>query len=288
MLGRCRFGDVNRLLERPPQVNGALLDHLPDVFDPVLLVLDARGLREAVCTRLNVAGKRSTSGILGCWCCLFFHSVSTQVWKNTFGLRLNVSSCGNPKCSLYPDLLSVTSSGISLGKSLCKRMCITWSAEVHTSQCFIYLHANILRLPFAKPAQNCYLEINFLIVSCKQMYFQQWGFSALCFSMGTWIFQSGYVWKPTVSFSASGLRQRLRVIIFNGTNEFELVLQESKLRISFRLVRSGWGLCFSSFYSPSLRVWIPDLALNLKYKIENFTGLFLKSCKQHDSCLSAC
>lgn len=35
---------MNGLLERPPQVNGALLDHLPDVFDPVLLVLDARGL----------------------------------------------------------------------------------------------------------------------------------------------------------------------------------------------------------------------------------------------------
>lgn len=44
MLGRGRLGDVNGLLERPPQVNGALLDHLPDVFDPVLLVLDARGL----------------------------------------------------------------------------------------------------------------------------------------------------------------------------------------------------------------------------------------------------
>lgn len=58
---------------------------------------------------------------------------------------------------------------------------------------------------------------------------------------------------------------------------FELVLQECEPRISFRLVRSGWGLCFSSFYSPSLRVWIPDLALNLKYKIENFTGLILEA-----------
>lgn len=44
VLGGGRLGDVNGLLERPPQVNGALLDHLPDVFDPVLLVLDAGGL----------------------------------------------------------------------------------------------------------------------------------------------------------------------------------------------------------------------------------------------------
>lgn len=38
----CRwFGNVNGLLERSPQVNRALLYHLPDVFDPVLLVFDA-------------------------------------------------------------------------------------------------------------------------------------------------------------------------------------------------------------------------------------------------------
>lgn len=44
VLGCGRFGNVNRLFERPSQVNCALLNHLPDVFDPVLLVLDARGL----------------------------------------------------------------------------------------------------------------------------------------------------------------------------------------------------------------------------------------------------
>lgn len=36
-----RFGNVNGLFERPPQVDGALLDHLSDVLDPVLLVLNA-------------------------------------------------------------------------------------------------------------------------------------------------------------------------------------------------------------------------------------------------------
>lgn len=41
----CRwFGNVNGLLECSSQVNGALLYHLPDVFDPVLLVLNARRL----------------------------------------------------------------------------------------------------------------------------------------------------------------------------------------------------------------------------------------------------
>lgn len=43
---RC-FGDVNGLLEGSSQVNGALLNHLPDVFDPVLLVLYARRLATA-------------------------------------------------------------------------------------------------------------------------------------------------------------------------------------------------------------------------------------------------
>lgn len=50
---------------------------------------------------------------------------------------------------------------------------------------------------------------------------------------------------------------------------FEMVL----LKVTFRLVRSGRELCFGSFYSPWLHVWIPDLALNLKYKIDSFTGL---------------
>lgn len=44
VLGRGCFGNMNGLLECSSQVNGALLDHLPDVFDPVLLVLDARRL----------------------------------------------------------------------------------------------------------------------------------------------------------------------------------------------------------------------------------------------------
>ena len=34
---------------------------------------------------------------------------------------------------------------------------------------------------------------------------------------------------------------------------------------------------WDSLYSPLLHVWIPDLALNLKYKIENFTGLVLEN-----------
>lgn len=41
VLGCSCFGNVNGLLERSSQVNGALLNHLPDVLDPVLLVLNA-------------------------------------------------------------------------------------------------------------------------------------------------------------------------------------------------------------------------------------------------------
>lgn len=44
VLGCSCFGNMNGLLERSSQVNGALLNHLPDVLDPVLLVLNARGL----------------------------------------------------------------------------------------------------------------------------------------------------------------------------------------------------------------------------------------------------
>jgi len=44
VLGRGRFWNMNGLLERSSQVDGALLDHLPDVLDPVLLVLNARRL----------------------------------------------------------------------------------------------------------------------------------------------------------------------------------------------------------------------------------------------------
>lgn len=44
VLGCGCFGHVDGLLERSSQVDGALLNHLPDVLDPVLLVLDARRL----------------------------------------------------------------------------------------------------------------------------------------------------------------------------------------------------------------------------------------------------
>lgn len=40
------FGDVDGLLQSSAQVDGALLDHLPDVLDPVLFVLDAGSLRQ--------------------------------------------------------------------------------------------------------------------------------------------------------------------------------------------------------------------------------------------------
>lgn len=41
VLGCSCFWNMNGLLERSSKVNGALLDHLPDVLDPVLLVLNA-------------------------------------------------------------------------------------------------------------------------------------------------------------------------------------------------------------------------------------------------------
>lgn len=41
------LGNVDGLLERPLEVDGAFLDHLPYVLDPVLLVLDAGGLGKA-------------------------------------------------------------------------------------------------------------------------------------------------------------------------------------------------------------------------------------------------
>lgn len=47
---------MDGLFEGPPQVDGALLDHLSDVLDPVLLVLDAR--------RLVSISNRQTLGIL--------------------------------------------------------------------------------------------------------------------------------------------------------------------------------------------------------------------------------
>lgn len=48
VLGCGWFGNVNGLFECPPQVDGALLDHLSDVLDPVLLVLDARCLLSVI------------------------------------------------------------------------------------------------------------------------------------------------------------------------------------------------------------------------------------------------
>ena len=41
VLGGGCLGDVNGLLQRSSQVYGSLLDHLPDVLDPVLFVLYA-------------------------------------------------------------------------------------------------------------------------------------------------------------------------------------------------------------------------------------------------------
>lgn len=45
-LGGGGFGDVDGLFQSSAQVDGSLLNDLPDVFDPVLFVLDARSLRE--------------------------------------------------------------------------------------------------------------------------------------------------------------------------------------------------------------------------------------------------
>lgn len=39
-LGGGGFGDVDGLFQSSAQVDGSLLDDLPDVFDPVLFVLD--------------------------------------------------------------------------------------------------------------------------------------------------------------------------------------------------------------------------------------------------------
>ena len=44
-LGGGGFGDVNGLLQSSAQVDRSLLDDLPDVFDPVLFILQTRGLR---------------------------------------------------------------------------------------------------------------------------------------------------------------------------------------------------------------------------------------------------
>lgn len=54
------FGDVDGLLQSPAQVDRALLDHLSDVFDPVLLVLDAGSLRAE-----HVNGVRTGNGSQG-------------------------------------------------------------------------------------------------------------------------------------------------------------------------------------------------------------------------------
>lgn len=45
VLGCSGFGNVDGLLESSPQVNGSLLDHFPDVLDPVLLVLNIGSLK---------------------------------------------------------------------------------------------------------------------------------------------------------------------------------------------------------------------------------------------------
>lgn len=48
VLGGGCFGNMNGFFKCSSQVNGALLDHLSDVFDPVLLVLNAGCLLSAV------------------------------------------------------------------------------------------------------------------------------------------------------------------------------------------------------------------------------------------------
>lgn len=98
MLGRGRLGDVNGLLERPPQVNGALLDHLPDVFDPVLLVLDARGLGRILHRGQMSQGSNPPLEFLVVVC--FFPLCFRTSLKNTFGLWLNISSFWEPVVQL--------------------------------------------------------------------------------------------------------------------------------------------------------------------------------------------
>lgn len=74
------FGNMNGLFESPSQVNGALLDHLSDVLDPVLLVLNAGRLLlvndegGARGQRLELSGNQIPLEFL-------FHSLCfTQVW----------------------------------------------------------------------------------------------------------------------------------------------------------------------------------------------------------------
>lgn len=50
VFGCSGFGDVDGLLQSSAQVDSALLDHLSDVFDPVLFVLDAGSLRQNTST----------------------------------------------------------------------------------------------------------------------------------------------------------------------------------------------------------------------------------------------
>lgn len=76
---------MNGLLERPPQVNGALLDHLPDVFDPVLLVLDAGGLGRILHQGQMSQGSNPPLEFL---VVVFFPLCFRTSLKNTFGLWL--------------------------------------------------------------------------------------------------------------------------------------------------------------------------------------------------------
>lgn len=52
------LGDVNGLLQGSSQVDGTLLDYLPDVFDPVLLVLYAGRLRGKTDGRSRQTGRQ--------------------------------------------------------------------------------------------------------------------------------------------------------------------------------------------------------------------------------------
>lgn len=79
-----------------------------------------------------------------------------------------------------------------------------------------------------------------------------------------WSTRSMYVWENlTGQEDWENLKKKYQQYI-------QIKCQECVLQTCAEWLRAVlWG----SSYSPWLRVWIPDLALNLKYKIENFTGV---------------
>lgn len=61
VFGRGGFGDVDGLLQSSAKVDSPLLDHLPDVFDPVLFVLDTGSLRKDASTGQKGHGDENPS-----------------------------------------------------------------------------------------------------------------------------------------------------------------------------------------------------------------------------------